>query len=555
MPTWYRIYPGMGGSGSFIGFAHLDLGHDPPRGTVSARRAQFAMMADLVAGAQTAAPGVDDTASRLDPSLALRLGRLTGGNGRRLPKWRQWTRRRVNASEDGASTTWQLGSSTVPFTPMVSSVEDGEERRAGLLTNQDVFEWRARGYAHHELQIKELVDALNKELAVAENSPPAVTARDLRSINPIYIRRSTRPLLAVRGGAILFAVPDISISTIVLADRAFLISFQETVSAHLGSFSNKVLINTPQSHMADMIKRLESVRIAISVGAESSSFGYAALVTFVGESINKLSTRADRLAEKSKTLTITDQREPTLVAREEVRSGRIQLSQLQASAEGLESLLKEALESLAPELAAALATSDSTESQATLLDEVENMLEMQLHDLGCAMDTMRTIELNVELADHTFDTIETEERNRLIRFEVLTSATGVGLAFGGVISGIFGMNVSPGAQMWDENASGTNFDAIVASILFGSLVVTAIFVFLLYRVQTLRAIRQCCRRWKSKSNARVTDASSQYAEPLASHSHAPPKPGSIVQAPTLTSKHNDLPTHQLGRSEALSGGR
>ena len=61
-----------------------------------------------------------------------------------------------------------------------------------------------------------------------------------------------------------------------------------------------------------------------------------------------------------------------------------------------------------------------------------------------------------------------------MRFEVVTSATSVGLGFGGVVSGIFGMNVSPGSAVWSEDPDGTNFGAIIFTIVCGSVGITTL---------------------------------------------------------------------------------
>lgn len=81
---------------------------------------------------------------------------------------------------------------------------------------------------------------------------------------------------------------------------------------------------------------------------------------------------------------------------------------------------------------------------------------------------------------------------------MLTSATGTGLALGGVISGIFGMNVSPASPLFAPEDDGRMFLIVVCSIAGATIALFALFVGILYKGALWRmvgssalALRRC----------------------------------------------------------------
>lgn len=74
-------------------------------------------------------------------------------------------------------------------------------------------------------------------------------------------------------------------------------------------------------------------------------------------------------------------------------------------------------------------------------------------------------------------------RNRLLRFDVYTSASTTGLALGSVISGVFGMNISPAMDIFTEDPDdgGRNFYVTTIAIAVSVVCVIILFLCTLYR--------------------------------------------------------------------------
>mmetsp|Transcript_51399 Transcript_51399/g.115421 ORF Transcript_51399/g.115421 Transcript_51399/m.115421 type:complete len:185 (-) Transcript_51399:1395-1949(-) len=128
-----------------------------------------------------------------------KMGRWANAMKRsRQPRQTKW---QVKMAADGDS--WCFGSSTAKVVPLEATAKAARSQHL-LQTTQDIFEWRDGGFAQHSLHsLKELSAELNNELGLEDGTPPLITARDIRKLDPAYNFRGTRPMLVVRGGAIL----------------------------------------------------------------------------------------------------------------------------------------------------------------------------------------------------------------------------------------------------------------------------------------------------------------------------------------------------------------
>ena len=197
--------------------------------------------------------------------------------------------------------------------------------------------------------------------------------------------------------------------------------------------------------------------------------------------------RADELVAISEHLLARSERSLALISdlgqrqREELRRLDVKLQRATMYAEAVEEVLKQALETDVAYIAASLSADGSDAGTP----EVEALLESHLHDLGTITALLDMAEVQVEHANSALVNRENETRNRLLRFEVLTSATATGLGMGALISGIFGMNVSPEMSIFNADSDppwwpGRTFFGVLLLIILGATTILA-FVGMLYR--------------------------------------------------------------------------
>ena len=447
-------------------------------------------------------------------------------------------------------TAWQMGSSVAQSVRIELDAEDDASVKLGAslasaahMLRIDVVEWRPNGFAHHCLPIKELcqwfLSADRAGRRAQESDLPALTPRDLRMLELHKLERgyASQPLLMVRRGAILCAVAQLRISAIVLRDRTYLFSSSENVE-----------------HTKECLVRMERMRLAAAApealeleasGGDGirAEFGFQALDALLVEVNAQLQVESQSLlaqmerdyahaiddgtpaAEKALGREVStrmprgltsgcasgslvsghggDGRDPQVLSddddfydeaalqrkRRAVAILKASLQKWSACAEAVEAMMRDAIEKDAADAADAL----GYPGDESAIAEAEVLLESHLHDLGSTTAVLDRTELHVENARVAFDSRETAIRNSLLRYEIITSAVGVGLACGGVISGIFGMNVSPGFRVFEENADGSNFIQTCVLIVAVTLLVIFAFSFLLYRDILTKLVKSWCR--------------------------------------------------------------
>ena len=439
----------------------------------------------------------------------------------------------------------------------------------------ELIEWRAFGYAKHTLPARALLAWLSSsatrtgsanrwperdESTAGEPSVldelPVIAARDMRKLDLHVARRlsastatsaspssasasasharlssltKAHPFLAVRNSAVLLAVAELHISTVILHGRAFVFSTAAPAPSHGASSSISSISSTATSTTTStattadasasslqMVLRLEAARQsryaegagegAGGSGVEST-FGFQAFDAILSEVGTKLRARADELVAISEHLLARSERSLALISdlatqrqREELRRLDVKLQRATMYAEAVEEVLKQALETDVAYIAASLSADGSDAGTP----EVEALLESHLHDLGTITALLDMAEVQVEHANSALVNRENETRNRLLRFEVLTSATATGLGMGALISGIFGMNVSPEMSIFNADSDppwwpGRTFFGVLLLIILGALFTILAFVGMLYRDVLYARLRALCKPRKRRA--------------------------------------------------------
>jgi len=110
-----------------------------------------------------------------------------------------------------------------------------------------------------------------------------------------------------------------------------------------------------------------------------------------------------------------------------------------------------------------------------------SVLESRLHDLADVSAGLESAQLHISLLGRGLTSRENHIRNRLLYFDVITSATSTGLAFGGVVAGIFGMNVSQQSWMFKDDSWGETFLFVCIFIALCVVLLTLSIVGMLWR--------------------------------------------------------------------------
>ena len=348
-------------------------------------------------------------------------------------------------------------------------------------TTVGVFDWSGAGYAHHSVSMKQLVHWFLTKFepgsSASVSSPlPVLSARDLRMLEfyklGVMENRTSKPLLVMRQGSILLAVPHLNICAIIAQTHGFLFyggaTKEEATEGKENTFS--------------LLSRIEEKRRAAlahhaiekqdeKTSAIHGTFGYQALDALLLE-VN------DLLLERSEALLKQAKREIELLRTEgrdddekQLQERRVDLGKLKferqtwsTCVDYVEEMLNDAIEK--ESAAAALGFSDDPVAAS----DAEALLDSYLHVLASASSALDKASLHMDNFERALHRCfspqppsisarspppasdssarllsrETSIRNSLLRWEITVSASSAGLAFGGVLSGIFGMNVSPG---------------------------------------------------------------------------------------------------------------
>lgn len=434
---------------------------------------------------------------------------------------RQALLRRQASKRDGGSqnsvttdgvghTKWRVGSSSAEVLTLAAANKDNWSKHGHAMREtrpMHFLEWRAGGYARHALSAKELLHYLH---AVGNDATPdeeksMVAARDLRQLDPSLARKSAKaslPFLMARQGAVLFAAADACLYAVVLSDCAFLF--------------------TPAKDAAveGLLPRLEASRCSVMSAADIghgeadpqsasvSHFGLHALEAILSEVCYMLHQRTDRLLAQTTRLggggsidgdansggggggngangeDRADHGEKKGLLggwttdlqsqRDDVARLTLEQQHLSSGVEALMDDIKLALEkdSEVACLTAALGVPEA---------DVEALLESRLHSLTDVSAGLDAVVLHLDLLNRGLHSRENHVRNRLLHFEVITSATSTGLAFGGVLAGVFGMNVSQQSWMFQDDSWGETFTAVCICVALGVVVLTLSIVGLLWR--------------------------------------------------------------------------
>ena len=417
-------------------------------------------------------------------------------------------------SEDAENVDiWQMGSSSAEVVLMLGAISKEDVSNHGRIALQTrrmhFFEWREGGYARHALSAKELlqclrtknIDELTPRPSAREDDEKAtIAARDLRKLDPSLSRRNAKaalPFLMVRQGAVIFAAADVSLYTIVLSDRALLL--------------------TPAKDTAvkEMIPRLEGSRRAVATAAAmghdfadggpppAPHFGLHALDAVLGELCIMIHRRAGALLAETTRLgggsgdgngdgqgrrRSDSDGEHRLQASSrkatwstDLQSQRDDLARLTVEQQHLSSVAEALIEDLKAVLEKDTEVACLTAALGVAEADVEALLESRLHDLTDVSAGLESAQLHISLLGRGLTSRENHIRNRLLHFDVITSATSTGLAFGGVVAGIFGMNVSQQSWMFQDDSWGETFLVVCICIALCVVLLTLSIVGMLWR--------------------------------------------------------------------------
>ena len=116
---------------------------------------------------------------------------------------------------------------------------------------------------------------------------------------------------------------------------------------------------------------------------------------------------------------------------------------------------------------------------------------------GNATSALTAAEKELDRISQAISRSDDATRIRLLWYEVLTSAAGTGLAMGGLIAGVFGMNVSNGADLFDNTVNNLDvFGGVVCFIVLASFGLFALLILVLFSKQISRYLRKTCPSWK-----------------------------------------------------------
>ena len=131
--------------------------------------------------------------------------------------------------------------------------------------------------------------------------------------------------------------------------------------------------------------------------------------------------------------------------------------------------------------------------------DIEALLESRLHDLTDISAEVESAELHINLLNRGLTSRENYVRNRLLHFEVITSAASTGLAFGGVLAGIFGMNVSQQSKLFQDDSWGETFMTVCIVIALCVVLLTLFIVGMLWREEITHKLHR--NAWGSWARA------------------------------------------------------
>ncbi len=373
-----------------------------------------------------------------------------------------------------------------------------------------VYEWRDNGYAVHKLRFKDLIEwfASNAthdggEVMTALNELSCITARDLRKLDPHFIHKSANstlstfmptkatPFVVIRNAAVVCSVAELNLSAIIMRSRVFFLH------SYISS-------RDADNFMIRMLRRLEASRelgrlfsaegsFSEEQGNNTTVFGFGALDAILGEIVFQLHARIEKTARRSNAVLARVSKSRDLMddnkteqLRSDVRRCALDVRRDKACAVAVEEVSRTLLEDHLGSITAVLAGLSAADAP-----EAETILESHLHELGNLCAELDLAELHIEHSDEALLHREHNMRNRLLRFEVYSSATTTGLAAGACIAGIFGMNISPNLSFWLDDTGFFWVVSIITLITFGTLLA---FVGTLFRGAIWRHFRSCLPR-------------------------------------------------------------
>ena len=301
-------------------------------------------------------------------------------------------------------------------------------------------------------------------------------------------------------------VPELHIRAVVLPDRAYIFCAMDRRPA-----LEEHVARLERARLAERIAHMDSASLnrqsleqlaheghhspgrsrASESTVASDTFGSQVIESLLGEVNAQLHTQTVLLvrAAEYELSTLDEIDDEIEVLKHRVRLGELrhELTRVSTCTEGVEEMLRVAIERDTADAASALGQGGGEGAEG----KIEALLESLLHEVGSVTALLDRASVTASNMEQALEGREFTIRNALLRYEILTSAVGTGLAFGGVLSGIFGMNVSPGLRLFaDPDPQGAHFFSVISAIAIGVLLVSGVFSYLLYR----KAIRKALRR-------------------------------------------------------------
>lgn len=286
----------------------------------------------------------------------------------------------------------------------------------------------------------------------------SLQARDIRQVDPAF---AARPALWVRHSAIVVSLEGLR--AIILHSKMFLFDPGKERTKHLLFIAQQSVLARPDAENPQPFefRALEGILIFLAMGLESE---FEALKPEIDLYLHQLPNQLN-----TKML-------------EELRSKKQQLNHFHSRANSVKTILEGVLdedEDMANMYLTEKHMSRNYVRDAVDHNEVETLLEAYLQvideHVNHAALLNDAIDDTEDLVSIHLDTL----RNRLLSIDLVLSVVSMTFSFGGVVAGVFGMNVRIG--LFDATASHKWFIGVVVSIFLSVIVGSCIMLYFLRR--------------------------------------------------------------------------
>lgn len=286
----------------------------------------------------------------------------------------------------------------------------------------------------------------------------SLQARDIRQVDPAFV---AKPALWVRHSALVVSLEGLR--AIILHNKMFLFDPDKERTRRLLFIAKQSVGAKPDEENPQPFefKALEGILISLNMGLESE---FGSLKSQIEECLHLLPTKL------------------TTVLLEELRRKKQELKHFHSRANSVKTILDNLLdedEDMSNMYLTEKYTSQNYARRPVDHSEVETLLEAYLQVIEAHVNQSKllndAIDDTEDLVMIHLDTL----RNRLLSIELAMSVVSMTFGFGGVVSGIFGMNIQ--IPLFQATASKVWFFGVVTSILTVVVMVSLFMLVMLRR--------------------------------------------------------------------------